>query len=47
MSKRKVKNEEIKVRDWGKVTLQFKSGKGAHRDRTTYTRKPKHRKDYE
>lgn len=34
-----------KARNWGNVTLQFKTGKGAHKDKTRYSRKTKHKKD--
>ena len=32
-----------KARNWGCVTLQFKSGAGAHNDKSRYSRKRKHR----
>lgn len=37
------KQPKVKARNWGNVTLQFKAGKGAHKVKTKYTRKAKHK----
>jgi hypothetical protein len=45
--KRNVKGNKmkptVKARNWGNVTLQFKSGRGVHKDKSMYTRKVKHK----
>lgn len=45
MSKMKGSNKmkQVKARNWGNVTLHFKTGKGVHKDKTRYSRKAKHK----
>lgn len=41
------KKMQVKARNWGVVTLQFKTGKGMHKDKTRYTRKQKHKSRFD